>query len=93
MESWGQIITIIATIVTTLAAIGGGIWWVIRHMDDKIKSVGTDIKDLASRMSEQINRLDTRTDILAKEMNARLNEQAKRSDQLYTMFIDLVKAK
>lgn len=77
---WTQIITLIGVNITLIAALAGLVIWVMNKLASDVNSLG--------------NRLDghaMRIDQLYQMSCAQADRTEKRMDQLYTMFIDLVK--
>lgn len=100
LEILGQIAAIVVTLVSIM-------FWFFNRFEKDIGKIHEDMQlanarhvKLIDKMDEQMNRMDARMDILSNQMNARMeglnnrmDAHEKRIDQLYTMFIDLVKLK
>ena len=77
---WEQVATIIGVITALLGILGSWMIWAINRMDDDIKKVEVDVKMIASKM-----------DTMGARMDARFESHSARLDQLYQMFVDLLK--
>ncbi len=79
---WSQVVAIIGTNIGLIAIIGGFISWAFSKIDNDF-----------SRVREDINKLDGDIKKLSEKIDANTKEQTQRTDQLYQMFIDLLKEK
>lgn len=77
---WAQVIAIVGTNIGLCAVVGGFIIWAINRMD-------SDVKAISERMDADIKAIGNRLDGLGN----RLDSHAQRIDQLYHMFVDLLK--
>jgi hypothetical protein len=71
-------IAIIGTNIALMAVVGGFIVWAVNKLDGDIKAVGNRVDALSGRIDS---------------LNTRLDGHASRIDQLYQMFIQLIKDK
>ena len=71
-----DIITIIGTNIGLFGALATLVYWMINRIDADVKGLGVKIDKLDSRLDSQA---------------ARLDGHAARIDQLYKMFVDLLK--
>ena len=77
---WIQVFTIIGTLTAIIGTLGAFTFWSFNKLDTDIKGVGYHISDVNNRLDGWI-----------KHSIAVQAEQSKRTDQLYQMFIDLLK--
>jgi hypothetical protein len=82
MEGWDEAMQIIGVIATALGVLSGWIIWTLSKLDGDIKNVDGDVKIIAQKM-----------DVMAARMDARFESHSARLDQLYNMFVDLLKEK
>jgi hypothetical protein len=79
-QGWGQALTILGVIVPLLGILASWMIWAIGKVDTDIKNVDGDVKTIAQKM-----------DVMAARMDARFESHSARLDQLYNMFVDLLK--
>jgi len=99
---WGHVIAIIGTNVGLVAIVGGFILWAFGKLDADFKGISADFKGISNKLDADIkgisNKLDAdikglslKLDADIKSQTARLDQMSMRTDQLYQMFIDLLK--
>ncbi len=79
---WIQVATIIGVNVALIAALATLIVWVVNKLDNDVKSVCSRLDGHASRIDQSYHM-----------SNVKHDAQMARIDQLYRMFIDLLKEK
>jgi len=85
---WAMVWTIIGVNIAVTALMGGFMLWAFSKLDNDIKAQNTkldnDIKSISTDLKNDMRSQEER-------LNAQLNAQNARTDQLYQMFIDLLK--
>lgn len=83
--NWEMVTTIIGTNIGLVAVIGGFIFWAFNKLD-------SDIKSMSNRLDGDIKAIGAKLDSGLQAQAARIDQQSARTDQLYQMFYDLLKA-
>lgn len=84
---WSQILTLAGINVGSIAVICTFLIWVVNKLDADIKVIGTQIESSNRRLDGHAARIDQ----LYNAYMIQSKEQAMRTDNLYKMFIDLLK--
>lgn len=97
---WTQILTIAGINITMFAGFGTFLVWIMNKLDTDIKALGFQIESSNRRLDGHANRIDQLYNMYLSENKAQalrteqiFLEQSKRTDQLYGMFVDLLKEK
>ncbi len=81
---WTQVVTIIGVL-------GAFAIYHANRVDAQITTIENQFVALNQKLDNQINTINQKLDNQINTMNQRLDQSNQRLDQLYTMFIDLLK--